>query len=283
MPERIIDIHPHIVSPDQQRYPVTPFGGKQSQWSLARPVTFEELVSSMDAAGVAKAAIVQASTVYATNNGYLADSIVRHRGRFTGVFTVDIMAAGAAREMRHWHARGLRGMRIYISNEAVATGARLDDPRSVSAWECARELDIPVCVSLHSADHEQLRQIARRHPQLKIVIDGLPTADIEQGPPYSRFDRLSELAQCGNIFLKITTNAIRASRRGNATPETLFPKLVDLLGASRLAWGSNFPASTGTLKELLTEARTAFATLSSAERDFMFHRTAANLYPVLAD
>ena len=37
-------------------------------------------------------------------------------------------------------------------------------------------------------------------------------------------------------------------RNGKATPETFFPKLVGEFGASRIAWGSNYPASEGPLK-----------------------------------
>jgi len=33
MPTRIVDIHPHIISPDTRRYPITPLGGKRSGWS----------------------------------------------------------------------------------------------------------------------------------------------------------------------------------------------------------------------------------------------------------
>ncbi len=33
----IIDIHPHIVSPDTKAYPLDPLGGTQSTWSTERP------------------------------------------------------------------------------------------------------------------------------------------------------------------------------------------------------------------------------------------------------
>ena len=66
--EEIIDIHPHIISKDTRRYPPEPFGGEQSDWSKERPQTFEEYVAEANAAGVAKAAMVQASTFYGINN-----------------------------------------------------------------------------------------------------------------------------------------------------------------------------------------------------------------------
>ena len=51
----VIDIHPHIVSPDTKRYPLAPLGGKQSAWSSERPTTYQTLLKAMDEAGVAKA------------------------------------------------------------------------------------------------------------------------------------------------------------------------------------------------------------------------------------
>jgi L-fuconolactonase len=60
----VIDIHPHVVSPDTKRYPLAPLGGKQSTWSRERPTTYQALLQAMDDAGVDKAAIVQTSTAY---------------------------------------------------------------------------------------------------------------------------------------------------------------------------------------------------------------------------
>jgi len=40
----VIDIHPHIVSPDIKRYPLAPLGGTQSAWSSERPTTHEMLL-----------------------------------------------------------------------------------------------------------------------------------------------------------------------------------------------------------------------------------------------
>jgi len=60
----VVDIHPHIVSPDVKRYPLAPLGGTQSTWSSERPTTYEMLLTEMDAAGVDKAAIVHSSTAY---------------------------------------------------------------------------------------------------------------------------------------------------------------------------------------------------------------------------
>ena len=75
---------------------------------------------------------------------------------------------------------------------------------------------------------------------------------------------------------------VRESRSGEATPESFFGRVVAEFGAPRIAWGSNYPASEGTLAGILGEARSALAALPSPDRDWIFSRTAQSLYPALA-
>ena len=48
----VIDIHPHIISDDADRYPPAPLFGKRSDWSQERPCTVASLIAAMDEAGV---------------------------------------------------------------------------------------------------------------------------------------------------------------------------------------------------------------------------------------
>ena len=94
----IIDIHPHVIATDNVRYPLQPLGGNQSTWSRDRPTPYDKMIEEMDNAGVAKSAIVQASTAYGHDNSYVAEAIAAHPKRFTGVFSVDMLAARQRRE-----------------------------------------------------------------------------------------------------------------------------------------------------------------------------------------
>src|ERR1700722_15276015 len=113
MPSRTIDIHPHIIANDEKRYPLAPLGGHQSEWSRTRPVTTEQMIAAMDAAGVDKSGLVQASTCYGHDNSYVADAVAAHPERFTGVFSVDVLAPDAVEKMRYWVGRKLGGMRLF--------------------------------------------------------------------------------------------------------------------------------------------------------------------------
>src|SRR5262245_21772632 len=98
----IVDIHPHIVSPDTQKYPLDPLGGTQSTWSAERPTTYDDLLRARDEAGVAKAAIVHSSTAYGYDNRYVADAVAAVPSRFTGVYSIDVLAPDAVKTFDHW-------------------------------------------------------------------------------------------------------------------------------------------------------------------------------------
>src|SRR5882757_50349 len=106
-----IDIHPHVISDDEGRYPPAPLFGKRSDWSQERPSAVETLIEQMDAAGVAKAAVVHSSTTYGFDNSYVVDACNRYPDRLIAVGSVDMLAADAVDAIRSWTARGLGGLR----------------------------------------------------------------------------------------------------------------------------------------------------------------------------
>jgi predicted TIM-barrel fold metal-dependent hydrolase len=285
MATKIIDIHPHIISDDLQRYPIAPLGGKRSTWSEERPATFEQLIAEMDKEGVDKAAIVHSSTTYGHDNSYLADCVAQQPERFAGVFSVDMLAADAPEKIRYWvRERKLNGLRLFTAGSTIEKQSTwLEDPRSFPGWECAAELGITVCVQMFPEGLPQLLTMIKKFPGVRIIIDHLMYAPIEEGPPYAGSNFLFDLARYGNVYLKLTTSRIRSSLKAPASPETFYPLLVSKFGASRIAWGSNYPNAKGTLGEIVSEARAALAVLPQDQQDWIFHRTAQSLYPTLAD
>jgi predicted TIM-barrel fold metal-dependent hydrolase len=114
-------------------------------------------------------------------------------------------------------------------------------------------------------------------------LDHLARPAQEDGPPYVAAGRLWELAKCPGVYVKVTERNFVGASTGKATPETFFGQLVSTYGSSRIAWGSNFPASERSLPDLLALAKDTLAFLSDADREWIFCRTAQALYPALAD
>jgi predicted TIM-barrel fold metal-dependent hydrolase len=281
---KIFDIHPHIVTTDTDRYPRDPLGGNQSTWSQERPATTEQMLAAMDEAGIAKAALVQASTCYGFDNSYVADAVAQHPDRFTGVFSVDMLADDAAQKIRHWVSRKLTGLRLFTAGSTMPGQATwLDDPRTFAGWDAAADLGIPVCIQMRVAGLPQLQVLLDRYTDVPIVIDHFLSAPLESGPPYPDAEVLLGLARHRNVFLKLTPVVVNNARKGKATPESYLPRVIAEFGASRIAWGSNFPTTAPSLKGLLQTTLDAMTWASPDDMDWIFHKTAQRLYPALQD
>jgi L-fuconolactonase len=279
----IADIHPHVISTDLGRHPLTPLGGVQSTWSRDRPVSFEKLVSEMDRAGIDKAAIVQASTAYGHDNSYVAEAIAAYPGRFTGVFSVDVLADDAVDKMHYWLRRGFGGMRLFTTGSTMPGQATwFDDPRSFPAWTFAGEAGVPVCMQMTSTGFKALRALMDKFPNVRIILDHCARPHLIDGPPFAADAGLFGFGDNPNVFLKVTPLNFSPSNWGKATPQSFLGKLLAEFGAARLAFGSNFPATEGTLKGILAKAKDAFSFASDEERGWVFGRTAQRLYPTLA-
>ena len=278
----IVDIHPHVIAPDTKRYPLNPLGGTRSTWSRDRPTPFEALVAAMDQAGVAKAAIVQASTAYGHDNSYVADAIAAFPKRFTGVFSVDVLAPDATDNMKLWMDKGFSGMRLFTTGSTMPGQAMwFDDPKSFPAWEYAGKAGIPVCMQMTPQGFPQLRGLLVRFKDVRIILDHLARPTLVDGPPYAADKDFLDLSKYKNVFLKMTPLNVSPETWGQATPKTFFRTLIDRFGADRIAWGSNFPATNDTLTGILGKAQTVLADASAEERDWIFGKTAERLYPKL--
>lgn len=278
----IVDIHPHIVSPDTKTYPLAPLGGKQSTWSIERPTTYQDLLRAMDEAGVAKAAIVHSSTAYGYDNSYVADAVAAVPERFTGVYSIDVLAPDAVKTFDYWLGRGCTGMRLFTTGSTLPDQATwFADPKTYPFWEHAAAKNIPVCVQMKQEGIPLLRKILDNFPKVTVILDHLSRTPFEDGPPYAKAADFLALAKYRQIYLKISPINTTPKSWGKGDPASFFGKMIDTFGADRMAWGSNFPNSPGTLKEILGAAQKAFSFARASDQDWIFGKTALELYPVL--
>lgn len=279
----IVDIHPHIISDDEKAYPPAPLFGKRSDWSQERPSTVEALIAAMDAAGVAKAAVVHSSTTYGFDNSYVVDGCNKYKDRLVAVGSVDVLQPDAAKTIVDWKERGLAGLRLFTGGSTKEFDpSELEDPRSYPAWELCSELGITMCIQTGPIGLPQVTALAKRFPKVKIILDHLGRPDVLDGPPYANAKSMFDLAALENIYFKLTPRIFGDVKKEKASAETFFPAVVKEFGAQRLAWGSNFPTSPGTLSEILATAQKGLASLSDEDRAWIFEKTAKTLYPSLA-
>lgn len=88
-------------------------------------------------------------------------------------------------------------------------------------------------------------RLARRWPQLRVVIDHLPFKNWD-GDPAAMRQELAEIARQPNVFAKISYVARRVDNRPVEAPDYYRPgleTLAELFGEDRVLYGSNWPVS----------------------------------------
>ena len=275
-----VDAHCHVIAEDREAYPRNPIGGVESKWSQARPVGAVDLIDAMDKAGIARAVVVQASTAYGHDNSYVADSVAAHPDRFSGVFSVDMLAPDAPEQLAYWHSRGLQGARLFTTGSTMPGQASwLADKRSYPAWAWAEEHQLPLCVQMQPEGIPPLRDLLERFPDATVVLDHCARPDLSEGSPYDAARELFDLSRYEGVVLKVTERNLVASTKAPADPESFLGRLVLEFGAERLMWGSNFPAAEDDLPTLTETSRRITDFLAEDVRRQFFQGTADRLYP----
>jgi L-fuconolactonase len=279
----IIDTHCHVIASDTKKYPLKPLYGKQSDWSAEHPLDYPDMVKADVAAGVDKSVLVQASSAYGSDNSYVTDSVAAHPERFTGVFSIDVVAPDAVEKMKHWMGKGLTGMRIFTSGSTHAEQETFfADEAAFPVWQYASDQGLSVCMQMRVAGLPLLETVIKRFPKVRIILDHFARAEAADGPPFPSAAPLWALSKYPTVYLKLTHRPIEQSVKGKSTPQAFLGKAIGEFGADRVCWGSNFPAAKPPLPELIEMARKALSFLPQADQDQIFYQTALALYPALA-
>jgi L-fuconolactonase len=280
---QIIDSHCHILSEDTNTYPFSPLGGKESVWARERPVTADGLLERMDQVGIDKAVLVQATTAYGYDNSYVLDSAKRHPDRFTAVGTFDPVADHAGDRLHAGIEAGLAGVRLFTTGSTVSEqGMWFADEGTFEFWEAVSKSAIPVCLQLRLDDKTSpvLAQLLQRFPDATVLLDhcGYPAV---QDSLTAAANGLTSLADNPGLHLKLTHRTLEGlDEAGSSSTEFLHP-VIEAFGSDRIAWGSNCPAATQPLDELLGLAQRVLGTLTPEASLDILGNTAARLYPSL--
>lgn len=271
----IVDTHVHVISDDQRKYPRR---AKTPEW--VTDTSAETLLALNREAGIDKTVLVQGYGAYEYDNSYAADCARSHPDCFACVVIVDQRQNDASERLTYWvKERGARGIRLVTTTEPETF---LDDPQTFPVWHRAASLEIPICIMTGFHQVARLRTPLERFPNIPVALDHLGAPRLREGPPYGSLEPLFELARFQNVYLKFSTETLYAARRGKSNPREFFSRILDRFGASRLMWGSNFPATHDRpLKEQLALAREDLSFASAEEQRWIFAETALTLWPKL--
>jgi len=271
----IVDTHVHVISDDQRRYPRR---ANPPEW--VTDASGETLLSLNREAGIDKTVLVQGYGPYEYDNRYATDCARTHPDRFSCVVIVDQRRPDAPERLSYWvKERGARGLRLVTNTEPETF---LDDPQMFPVWQMAASLGIPICILTRFHQVGRLPTVLERFPNVPVVLDHLGAPRLSDGPPYESLQPLFELVRFANVYLKFSTETLYAARRGKSNSREFFSRMLDLFGANRLMWGSNFPATHDRpLNEQLALAREELSFMPAEEQRKLFSETALSLWPEL--
>jgi L-fuconolactonase len=284
----IADTHVHVFTDDRKKYPQirdTPRAGAiptiteigQTEWPLT---TVEILMKSMDEAGVDKATLVQAYFVYEYDNRYTVDSVLAHPERFTGIAVLDPMDPKSPDVLsRLVEERGVTGLRFMRGRLPESS---LGNPATFPLWERMQSLGVPLAVNDRIGEISKIIRAMERCPDVKVAFEHAWGHKVGL-PPYGMLEPLFALAKNPNVYIKTAINNIAAAREAGGTPEQLYEKLVQVFGAKRIMWSSNYPAHPkfGSIKMRLEESKKALASLPQEDQAWILGETALSFYPGL--
>lgn len=130
----------------------------------------------------------------------------------------------------------------------------------------------------------QLRAAAHllgRHPDLTVIVEHAGSPDLDGGAAQAMWlGGLRELAELPNVAIKISALHCRMPDWTDARLAEQILAIVDLFGANRTAFASDYPVHDRTcpLARAYATFRQAVRTLSAADQRALFHDTAARLY-----
>jgi L-fuconolactonase len=273
----IVDTHVHVVAADSERYPLRP-AGVSFDWFREAPITAEDFLECMAAAGVDRAVLVQPMSAYGFDNRYVIDSARAHPDRLASVVIVDT-SEDPVRRLRAMADDGVSGVRLFaIGNPTLA---RLDDPKALALCVVAAELGLRVVVTILSNQLPGLRAMLERFPEVTIVLDHCAFPDLSGGRPYAKAGDLLELATLPNVTLKVSGYLLEQAE-ATGDPRDLVDELAAAFGADRLLWGSDYPQTHDRSYAALVElGRAACSRLSPADQRAFLGENALRLWPAL--
>lgn len=285
----IVDTHVHVFTDDRKNYPQlrdTPRAGSiptvteigQTEWPLT---TTEMLMAQMDEAGVDKATLVQAYFVYEYDNKYTIDSCRKYPKRFASVVVLDPMDPASPDMLSEMvEKQGVAGIRFMRGRLPESSLGR---PETAALWACIAKYKLPLAINDRVTEYAKVLPMMEKHPHVRVSFEHSWGHKIGAPPHYDVIQPLFALAKHPNIFIKTAINNIAAARDGGGTPRELYTRLVDVFGARRIMWSSNYPAHPrfNGVKPRLEESKQAIAHLSADDQAWILGKTALEFYPTL--
>ncbi len=254
----IIDGHMHVCpkvggKDDRLPYQARAYGRAESSQGFVQllPPSFERTdsppelaLAHMDWVGVERAFLVQ-GPMYGFHNRYVAGAVNRYPDRFLGFAIVDpSQGTRAAAELEDCWERGLRGLKVeWPATRRLTPSADPVGEREWIVWRKTQELGM--ILYLHTLPGPGAAEEVKRivgELGLTVIIAHLGNA------PHEGWQAQVGLAEDEHVYVSCSAVPF-GTKEDFPAPKArdLLKQAVEMVGADRILWGSDYP---GTLTRL---------------------------------
>ena len=281
----LYDTHAHFFTPDTARYPQDLRGAREGEAQLrariaASPNTPETVLPVWRANGVAGGVAVQYAEAYKRDNRFVLDSGDRVPEKIAVVVILDPLSPDSPAALRRLvRDHGVTGVRITGRPDADGNYAWLDAPSAQAMWQVADDLRLAVVImtlpaELSSSALARIAAIAKSFPNARVVLDHVGWAK-----PGADLDALhTGLGDRRNVYFKLTTVNLESLERAGQDPVAYVRRVVDLFGADRVMWGSDFGRTALPFAAMVHRMEAAAANLTPSEKRQVMHDTGYRVF-----
>lgn len=211
--------------------------------------TADTLVNMMDVYGEEKAVIQQ--SLLSPQNQVVAEAVEKYPQRLTGAMLIEPLD-GWRDEMHRWRDRGLRSVKFEMrAFSSVYPAVGYDHPDMLAIFEEAARLDLTVTVDPAPTDFavyrpDALRAAVSRFPELRFVLCHMAyPRPLETPEQRVRWEQMLQVAAEPNCWLDVSAMPDFFDDEGWPYPTALelLRKVKQEIGAEKLIWGSDIPAT----------------------------------------
>jgi L-fuconolactonase len=286
----LFDAHIHFFTSDLAQYPVDLRNAREPEEImrariLRAPVTPAAMLPAWDRLGIGGGLGVQYSGAYKADNHYLLDVARANPTRIgTEIILHSANPESPALLRRIAAAQHVSAIRL---TGFVDDGGDLPWLKSAGAleiWAVARELKLPVGITYlrmvpTGAALTTVRALSDRFPDCTILLEHLGWTGSSGTQDGLLPDHLA-LRDHPNVHFKWTTLNIDALSNAGIAPAAFLRAAVDLFGAQRLMWGSDYGNTTRPYAGIVADAHDATRKLTAAETSAVLGGSARALFRI---
>lgn len=268
----IADAQVHIWAADSPERPWPPITHPtQSRAHKPEPITAEDMLREMNAAGVTRAVIAPPVWEGVRNDVALA-AARDYPDRFAVMGRVDLNVPASRNLIANWRAQpGMLGLRYAFHRPLIRP--LLVEGKVDWLFSEAEKAGVPIMLFAAQTDLHFVDAIAVRHPQLKLVVDHFALTKGKDDEAFRDFDLLLALAKRANIAVKAsclphyTTDRYPFRRLHGYVQRAL-----DAFGVKRVFWGSDISRLPCSYRECVTMFTEEMPFLSAGDLEWIMGR-----------